>query len=163
SVVEGQDWPGFRGPARDGRIGGVKIDADRPPAEPLWKHRVGPGWGSFAVVGKSSGSPDDEMRLITQEQRGPDEAGVCYAAAAGRGPVAYRADTGQCGWAAGKASHSYSSPHRATLGGIEQVLMVSDYGVESFAPADGKPLWEHAWQAKGLNRVTQPTVLGDTD
>jgi outer membrane protein assembly factor BamB len=251
-VVEGKDWPGFRGPARDGRIGGVKIDADRPP-ELLWKHRIGPGWGSFAVVGKWPPSPADEMRLITQEQRGADEAVVCYAAATGaelwehrlparfeeaiggpgpratptihearvyaqgatgklvcldvdtgkphwtadltvdvggviapwgyaasplvvgglvvvygggpngKGTAAYRADTGQLAWSAGKATHSYSSPHRATLGGVEQVLLASDHGIESFAPADGKLLWEHAWQAKGLNRVTQPTVLNDTD
>jgi outer membrane protein assembly factor BamB len=250
-VVEGKDWPGFRGPARDGRTTGVKIDADRQP-ELVWKHRVGPGWGSFAVVAKSP-SPENEMRLITQEQRGTDEAVVCYAAATGaelwehrlpgrfeeaiggpgpratptvhegrvyaqaatgklmcldadtgkphwtadlttdvggvvpmwgysgsplvvgglvvvyaggpngKGTAAYRADTGQLAWSAGKATHSYSSAHRATLGGVEQALLVSDYGVESFAPADGKLLWEHVWHAKGLQRVTQPTVLSDTD
>ena len=57
------DWPGFRGPERDGRLTGVRIAADwnqNPPKE-LWRHRVGPGWGSFAVVGDS---------LYTQEQRG---------------------------------------------------------------------------------------------
>ena len=34
----------------------------------MWKHRIGPGWGSFAVVGN---------RLFTQEQRGADEVVVC--------------------------------------------------------------------------------------
>src|SRR5207245_2063744 len=72
-VVGPGDWPGFRGPARDGRVTGVTIDTDwaaRPP-ELVWKHRVGPGWGSIAVAGD---------RVFTQEQRGGDEAVVCYAA-----------------------------------------------------------------------------------
>ena len=65
------DWPGFRGPNRDGRLSGVRIATDwtqHPPAQ-VWRHRVGPGWGSFAVVGN---------RLYTQEQRKDDEAVVCY-------------------------------------------------------------------------------------
>src|SRR5262249_19075967 len=41
---------------------------------PVWRHRVGPGWSSFAVVGN---------RLYTQEQRGQDEAVVCYDADTG--------------------------------------------------------------------------------
>ncbi len=70
------DWPGFRGPARDGKLPGVKIVTSwdqRPPRE-LWRHRVGPGWSSFAVVGH---------RLYTQEQRGAEEAVICYDAATG--------------------------------------------------------------------------------
>ncbi|MDB5312793.1 MAG: repeat-like protein [Gemmataceae bacterium] len=246
-VVVGQgDWPGFRGPDRDSRVPGVVIDTDwaAHPPELVWEHRVGPGWGSFAVA---------DGRLFTQEQRGKDETVVCYAADTGRevwehreparfeeaiggagpratptihdgrvyaqgatgklicldaatgrphwtadltadvggvvpqwgfassplvteglvivyaggpggkGTVAYKMDTGQVAWAAGKAAHSYSSAQRATLGGVPQVLMVSDYGVESFRPADGQLLWEHVVHVKGVNRVVQPAVLSDTE
>lgn len=70
------DWPGFRGRERNSRLDGVTINPDwtsKPP--PLvWKQRIGPGWGSFAVVGD---------RLFTQEQRGENEAVVCYSAADG--------------------------------------------------------------------------------
>jgi outer membrane protein assembly factor BamB len=74
--VQPGDWPAFRGPNRDGRLTGVRIATDwkdHAPGE-VWRHRVGPGWGSFAVVGD---------RLYTQEQRGPDEVVVCYNAADG--------------------------------------------------------------------------------
>ena len=71
------DWPGFRGSERDGALRGVRLltDWDQHAPQLLWKQRVGPGWSSFAVVGD---------RLYTQEQRGKDEAVVCYDAASGK-------------------------------------------------------------------------------
>ena len=64
------DWPGFRGSARDSKLSGVSINTqwtDHPP-KLLWRHLIGPGWGSFCVIGD---------RLFTQEQRGDFEAVVC--------------------------------------------------------------------------------------
>ncbi len=65
------DWPEFRGPNRDSRLTGVRIATDWKANTPreVWRHRVGPGWSSFAVVG---------THLYTQEQRGEDEVVVCY-------------------------------------------------------------------------------------
>ncbi len=71
------DWPGFRGPNRDGTVHDVHIAtnwSEKPPRQ-LWKRRIGPAWSSVAVVGD---------RLFTQEQVGDQEAVVCLDAATGQ-------------------------------------------------------------------------------
>ncbi|MCA9039616.1 MAG: PQQ-like beta-propeller repeat protein [Planctomycetaceae bacterium] len=74
TVSEG-DWPQFRGVNRDGTVLNLGLDPDweTHPPELLWKHPVGMGWSSFAVVGDY---------VFTQEQRGtkeaPEESVVCY-------------------------------------------------------------------------------------
>lgn len=70
------DWPGFRGPNRDGAVTGARIATDwsANPPKLVWRSRVGPGWSSITVVAGM---------LFTQEQRGGDEAVVCRDAATG--------------------------------------------------------------------------------
>ena len=59
--------------------------------------------------------------------------------------AAYDAGTGKLKWLGQAREGGYSSPHQVTIDGVTQVLLLNGNGATSVAPADGSPLWEHAW------------------
>jgi outer membrane protein assembly factor BamB len=77
AALANSEWPGFRGADRAAHSRGPIISSNwtASPPKQLWKIPVGPGWSSFSVAGNF---------LFTQEQRGPMETVVCYAADSGR-------------------------------------------------------------------------------
>ena len=236
-ILKVAEWPGFRGPGRDGVVRGVRIETDwsaSPPIE-MWRRPIGPGWSSFAVQGDL---------FYTQEQRGDEEIVACYRVSTGEpvwrhrdparfwesnggaGPratptisngrvysfgatgilnaldattgaviwsrnvaeetstevpgwgfassplvvddtvivaadatlAAYDVATGGPRWVGPIHRGSYSSPHKVSIDGVEQVLLLGGEGATSLAPASGAVLWEHSWP--GVT-IVQPALLPD--
>ena len=112
----------------------------------VWSRNVGtdthkevPGWG-FA----SSPLVVDDLAIV---------------AATGT-LVAYDVATGKPRWFGPAHRGGYSSPHRATIDGVPQVLLLTADGVTSVSPQDGKMLWEHAWPGVP---IIQPAVTAEGD
>jgi outer membrane protein assembly factor BamB len=76
--------------------------------------------------------------------------------------AAYDAARGQQRWIGPRQLGSYSSPHRATIAGVPQVLLLSGSGAVSVAPATGAELWKHEWELGGA-AIVQPALTGEGD
>ncbi len=74
-----------------------------------------------------------------------------------RGLIAYDATTGDIAWKGTSVPVSYSSPHLATLDGVEQILLLNNNGIVSVTP-DGSELWQHEWDGFSM---TQPAFPSD--
>ena len=82
---------------------------------------------------------------------------VVIVAAAGK-LAAYDIASGTPRWFGPAHGESYSSPHRSTIDGVAQILLMSEAGATSVAPASGTLLWEHPWP--GIP-IVQPAEVGD--
>ena len=74
--------------------------------------------------------------------------------------VAYDLATGRRRWVGPVHRGSYSSPHRASFDGVEQVVLLGGNGATSVAPSSGAVLWEHSWP--GVT-IVQPALMADGD
>jgi outer membrane protein assembly factor BamB len=72
--------------------------------------------------------------------------------------VAYNKRDGELVWNTGKGKRGYSSGHLVTFADVPQVLMSSNFGIQSYVPQSGEVLWEHAWEVNTNPRVVQPLV-----
>lgn len=75
--------------------------------------------------------------------------------------AAYELDTGAPRWFGPKGGGGYSSPHRVTIDGVTQIVLMCAPGAVSVAPADGKLLWQHPLPPDA--RIVQPSQIADGD
>jgi outer membrane protein assembly factor BamB len=137
------DWPGFRGPGRVSvvRGSGITTDWKTNPPRLVWRQRVGPAWSSVTVIGD---------RLYTQEQRGEQEAIVCYDAATGRQVWAHEDATRFWETVAGagpRATPAFAEGRVYALGGTGLLNCLD--------AATGRRLWSHDLPADAGAKVPQ--------
>jgi outer membrane protein assembly factor BamB len=112
----------------------------------VWSHNAGsdtrvkvPGWGF-----SSSPLVIDDLVVV----------------AASGALVAYDRATGAQRWLRPSSGGSYSSPHRVTLDGVVQIVLLGGAGAAGVSPADGTVLWENAWEGVP---IVQPAMTADGD
>ena len=107
----------------------------------LRQYAIAPEDESAAIAWGRSASPLVAGELVIVPAGGP---------AGGRkvSLVALDKRTGAVVWEGGDRQISYSSPLRATLGGVEQILIVNEDTVSGHDVRSGKPLWEHPWPGR---------------
>jgi hypothetical protein len=74
--------------------------------------------------------------------------------------AAYDLATGEPRWLGPAGGWGYSSPHRATIDGVAQIVLMNGKGAIGVAPIDGALLWEHAWPG---DAIVQPGLTADGD
>ena len=74
--------------------------------------------------------------------------------------VAYDLASGDLRWSRPSRGGSYSSPHRLTLDGVSQVLLMNGAGASGVVPGDGTLLWEDAWPGVP---IVQPALIPGGD
>jgi outer membrane protein assembly factor BamB len=128
AAVDADAYPQFLGPQRRAVLEHAHLSGDwsRRPPRLVWRNAVGPGWGSFAVVGN---------HVFTQEQREGDECVVCYRLSNGE-PLWRHADRQRFNCTAGPGPRATPS----VVG--DRVYTVGATGLLNCLQADsGRVLW----------------------
>lgn len=94
------------------------------------------------------------------------EEGLCIIHFGGKGNgavIAYDLNTGEQKWRWNGDGPSYSSPITATIGGVKQVIVLTERNLVGLAFADGKLLWQTAATPSGRScNAPTPIVNGNT-
>ena len=189
--VQAQDWPQWRGPARDGAIAAFNEPASWPAAlTKRWQVDVGSGYATPLVVGDRvyafSREGEDEVlraldaatgKQIWQKPAPPVEPHfhTSQSALVDRGRVilhvgghdqgaltAFDAATGAVKWSWNGDGPAYGSPILADFGGTRQVINFSQKSLVGVDAATGQLLWRVPFEARSITNSITPLVYGQT-
>jgi outer membrane protein assembly factor BamB len=149
------DWPGFRGPQRDGHGPDTPISTNWPAdgLHPFWKQPIGGGYAGFAIAGG---------RAFTIEQRREQEAVTAYDVESGRElwASAYPADFNEeMGGEGPRATPFFSEGKVYSLGAMGDLLCLD--------ATSGKVIWKVNILADNMasllyyGMASSPLVVGD--
>ncbi|MFN7953583.1 MAG: PQQ-binding-like beta-propeller repeat protein [bacterium] len=114
----------------------------------LWRLRLDERFGAKTPPFGFATSPLVAGDVLVIEPGGPD----------GRGVVGLDKRTGELRWATGEDPTDYQSPIVAEIGGVEQLVSVTQSVVSGIDPATGTTLWSQRYET---GRVPAPVLLGD--
>lgn len=138
------------------------LDADC--GKPIWSHNAEEEFGVETLLWGKSASPLIVGDLVVISI-GDAAANIGEEFSdSGNSLVAFDQATGDIIWQAGDRRSSYATPVLATIGGVEQVVVVNEDYVTSHRAEDGKILWEHPWLGRSDSNAStsQPIpVAGD--
>jgi outer membrane protein assembly factor BamB len=156
---DGQSGPGPRATPTfaDGRLftlgaTGILNCLDAVSGERRWSRDIADDAGAKKPIWGFSSSPLVVGDLV-----------IVYAGGeSGKTLLAYKTDSGQPAWTAPAGTISYTSPQRASIDGVAQILLDSDQGLAAFDPSSGAVLWKQSPPAggPGLPRSVQSQVVG---
>ncbi|WP_419193329.1 PQQ-binding-like beta-propeller repeat protein [Kolteria novifilia] len=140
----------------DGRLftfgaGGILNALDPATGKEIWSRNVAEDTGAKVPEWGFSSSPEVVNDAVI----------VYVGGKTGKGIAAYDRTTGEPLWTAEAGEHAYGSPQRTDLGGVDQVLALTDAGVTSVDPVSGTEIWNYDWPSAPYSRVVQPLLVGE--
>jgi outer membrane protein assembly factor BamB len=76
--------------------------------------------------------------------------------------AAYKYQSGDVAWHVLDDGTAYTSPMLTTLGGVRQIVVVTDQRMAGLTPEDGTLLWDYPWEVNVVPNISQPLIVSST-
>ena len=76
--------------------------------------------------------------------------------------AAYDHRSGDVVWHVLDDGTAYTSPMLTVLGGVRQIIVVTDARLAGLTPEDGTLLWDYPWQVSMVPNISQPLIVSPT-